>query len=254
MPSLCDCFGRVGGAQQDAYKADGPGSDGLPRQMSIPAPKSTAAEGHKDSVEELGATREAARQQREEKEAAKSKKDKASADQEGAGAVASGVADSGVPTVVVINAGDDEKEAGGGLDAEQVHPEIVEKEDTTEQPSTDEAEAAEAGSAAAAAAAAAVEAVADVEAGEAAEGDRAVLQDLSAQVLKECVATGGAESAERLAEFVGSLASGAAESACSALEHFGPVGPLFKCLGMCMNFAGRVKGARGEGQRLLTWG
>ena len=73
-------------------------------------------------------------------------------------------------------------------------------------------------------------------------------------MIKECGATGGAESAEGLAEFVGSLASQAAEGAFSALENFGPVGPLFKCLGMFMNFVGRVKGARGKGQRLVTWG
>ena len=202
---------------------------------------------------ELGATREAARQQREEKEEAKSKKEKDGAGREGAGTAVGGVADSGVPTIVVINAGDDEKETGGGLDAEQVRPEIVEKEDRTEQPGADAAEAAEAGSAAAAATAA-VEAAGDIESEEDTDGDSAVLQDLGAQVLKECGATCGSESAEGLAEFVGSLASGAAEGAFSALEHFGPVGPLFKCLGMFMHFVGRVKGARTEGQRLKLWG
>ena len=251
MPSLCDCFGRAEDARQDAYKADGPGSDVLPGQMSIPAP-SAAAEGHRDYEGELGATREAARQQREEKDAAKSKTDKDGAGREGAGTAVGGVADSGVPTIVVVNAGD-EKETGGGLNAEQVRPEIVEKEDTTEQPVADEAEMAEAGSTAATAAAAA-EAAGDIEAQEDAEGDSAVLQDLGAQVIKECGATDGAESAERLAEFVGSLASGAAEGAFSALENFGPVGPLFKCLGMFMHFVSRVKGARGEGQRLIAWG
>ena len=80
------------------------------------------------------------------------------------------------------------------------------------------------------------------------------VKDLGAQVLKECGATGNCESAEELAEFVGSLATGAAEGAFSALENFGPVGPLFKCLGMFIHFVGEVKAARGEGQRLKLWG
>ena len=109
----------------------------------------------------LGATREAARQEREERKE-KCKKDKDGAGREGGGTAVGGVADSGVPTIVVINAGDDKKGTGGGLDSEQVRPEIVEKEDATEQPGADEAEVVEAGSAAAAAAATAVEAAGDI--------------------------------------------------------------------------------------------
>ena len=52
----------------------------------------------------LGATREAARQEREERKE-KCKKDKDGAGREGGGTAVGGVADSGVPTIVVINAG-----------------------------------------------------------------------------------------------------------------------------------------------------
>jgi len=55
----CDCFGRAEAAKEskDALKADGPVSDCLPSQMSIPA-SSAAADAHKDAVGEQGATRE----------------------------------------------------------------------------------------------------------------------------------------------------------------------------------------------------
>ena len=254
MPSLCECFGRTEDARQDAYKADGPASDGLPSQISIPASAaSAAADVHKDAVEQ-GATREAARQQRAEaadeprsddrargradvQDTAPKKKEKDSGGHEGCAAVG-GAADSGVPTIVVINTGDEkEGERDGELDTEQVQPVI--EESTTEQPG-------------AGAAAAQVVEAGDLD-GEDAEGNSAVLQDLGQQVIKECGAIGGAETAEGLAELVGSLASGAAESAFSALENLGPVGPLFKCLGMFMHFVGRVRGARAEGERLRQW-
>ena len=255
----CDCFGRAEAAKEskDALKADGPVSDCLPSQMSIPA-SSAAADAHKDAVGEQGATREAARQQRAEaadeprsgdrargradvQDTAPKKKEKDSGGHEGCAAVG-GAADSGVPTVVVIKAGD-EKEGGrdGELDTEQVHP--VVEESTREQPG-------------AGAAAAEVVEAGDIDGGEDAEGNSAVLQDLGQQVIKECgaIALEGAETAEGLAEFVGSLVSGGAEGAVKALENFGPVGPLFKCLGMFIHFVGQVKAARGEGQRLRLWG
>ena len=261
MPSLCDCFGQAK-TRGDAYKADGPASDGLPSQISIPASAaSAAAEGnnnHKEAVGEQGATREAARQQRAEttdepecdttargradvQDAAPNKKDKHGGGHERCAEVG-GAADGGVPTVVVIKAGD-EKEGGQDeeLDTEQVHP--VVEESTREQPG-------------AGAAAAEVVEAGDIDGGEDAEGNSAVLQDLGQQVIKECgaIALEGAETAEGLAEFVGSLASGGAEGAVKALENFGPVGPLFKCLGMFIHFVGQVKAARGEGQRLRLWG
>ena len=255
MPSLCECFGRTEDARQDAYKADGPASDGLPSQISIPASAaSAAADVHKDAVEQ-GATREAARQQRAEaadeprsddrargradvQDTAPKKKEKDSGGHEGCAAVG-GAADSGVPTIVVINTGDEkEGERDGELDTEQVQPVI--EESTTEQPG-------------AGAAAAQVVEAGDLD-GEDAEGNSAVLQDLGQQVIKECGAIGGAETAEGLAEFVGSLASGGAEGVVKVLENFGPVGPLFKCLGMFIHFVGQVKAARGEGQRLRLWG
>ena len=251
MPSLCDCFGRVEAAREDAYKADGPDSDGLPGQMRIPAP---AAEGRTDAVGELGATRDSARQQRAEtadepesdekarvradvQDAAPNKKEKHGGGHEGCAAVG-GAADSGVPTIVVINAG--EEKEGGGLDTAQGRPEI--KENTTAQAGAG-AEDAEGDSAG------------HINGEEHADGDSAVLEDLGAQVLKECgaIGTGSAETAEGLAEFVGSLASGGAEGAVKVLENFGPVGPLFKCLGMFIHFVGQVKAARGEGARLKIW-
>jgi len=240
MPSLCDCFGRAEAARQDAYKADDRGSDGLPGQMTIPAP-SAASEGRKDAVGELGATRAAARQERAEtahepesdeeargraavQDGAPKKKGKDSGGYEGC-AAAGGAADSGVPTIVVINAGEEkEGEREGGLDTAQVRPTI---EESTEQPGAG---------------------------AEGDEGDSTVLEDLGAQVLKECGSIGGAETAEGLAEFVGSLVSGGAEGAVKMLEDFGPVGPLFKCLGMFIHFVGQVKAARGEGKRLRLWG
>ena len=246
MPGLCDCFGRAAAADRDeAYKAGGPDSDALPGQVRIPS----------DALE-LGATRDSARQQddragsMEQGETKRSKKDKDGGGQEEGAAVGS-VADSGVPTIVVINARDEETETGGGLDTEEVHPEIVEKENTTEQAGAAEAATVEAGLAAAAAA----EAAGDVEAEEDAEGDNAVLPDLEQlgkQVLKEC-GTAGAESAEGLADFMVTLASGGAEGAIKVLENFGPVGPLFKCLGVFMHFVSQVKAARSEGERLRQW-
>ena len=106
------------------------------------------------------------------------------------------------------------------------------------------------------AAAAEVVEASDLDGEEDAEDNSAVLQDLGQQVIKECgaIALEGAETAEGLLEFVGSLASGGAEGAVKVLENFGPVGPLFKCLGMFIHFVGQVKAARGEGQRLRLWG
>ena len=255
MQSLCDCFGRAE-TRGDAYKADGPASDGLPSQNSIPASAaSAAADEHKDAVGEQGATREAARQQRAEavdapksddkargrddvQDTAPKKKEKDSGGHEGCAAVGGVEA----PTVVVIKAGD-EKEGGrdGELDTEQVQP--VVEESTKEQPG-------------AGAAAAEVVEASDLDGEEDAEDNSAVLQDLGQQVIKECgaIALEGAETAEGLLEFVGSLASGGAEGAVKVLENFGPVGPLFKCLGMFIHFVGQVKAARGEGQRLRLWG
>jgi len=198
---------------------------------------------------ELGATRDAARQQRAERadepesraavqDAAPKKKGKDSGGQEGCDAV--GVAaDSGAPTIVVINAGQEkEGEREGGLDTAQVRPAIPE---SAERPGAG-AEDAEDDSAG------------HMDGEEDAQGDSAVLEDLGQRVLDECGTIGSAEtSPEGLAEFVASLASGGAEGAVKVLENFGPVGPLFKCLGMFMHFVGQVKAARGEGARLKIW-
>ena len=137
MQSLCDCFGRAE-TRGDAYKADGPASDGLPSQNSIPASAaSAAADEHKDAVGEQGATREAARQQRaeaaDEPESDKKARGRvevqdAAPNKHGGGhercAAVGGAADSGVPTIVFINTGDEKEERDEELDTEQVHPVI----------------------------------------------------------------------------------------------------------------------------------
>lgn len=81
------------------------------------------------------------------------------------------------------------------------------------------------------------------------------LEQISTQVLTHCaeIKTGvNGESQEGLRDFVSMLASGAG-GAIQVLDSFGPVGPLFKALGVFIQYAEDVQSARGEGQRLKVW-
>jgi hypothetical protein len=65
-------------------------------------------------------------------------------------------------------------------------------------------------------------------------------------------ACSGSMTAEGLADFAGALASGA-ECAFKALDSFGPVGPLFKSLGMFVHHVIEVRDSRVESRRLRLW-
>jgi hypothetical protein len=56
--------------------------------------------------------------------------------------------------------------------------------------------------------------------------------------------------AEGIVDFVGALTAGA-EGAFKVLDSFGPVGPLFKSLGMFAHHVMEVRDSRVEGRRLL---
>ena len=86
------------------------------------------------------------------------------------------------------------------------------------------------------------------------EQEAADLEDIGRQVLGHCASITGGESlaAEGLADFVGALTAGA-EGALKALDSFGPVGPLFKSLGMFAHHVMEVRDSRVEGRRLKVW-
>ena len=86
------------------------------------------------------------------------------------------------------------------------------------------------------------------------EQEAADLEDIGRQVLGHCASITGGESlaAEGLADFVGALTAGA-EGAFKALDSFGPVGPLFKSLGMFAHHVMEVRDSRVEGRRLKVW-
>ena len=82
------------------------------------------------------------------------------------------------------------------------------------------------------------------------------LDGIGVQVFSQCadIRNGASgESEQGLKQFASALAS-CAEGAFTMLDSFGPVGPLFKALGMFMHFVGKVQSAQGEGQRLQLWG
>ena len=84
------------------------------------------------------------------------------------------------------------------------------------------------------------------------EQEAADLEDIGRQVLSECasIADGESVAAEGIADFVGALTAGA-EGAFKVLDSFGPVGPLFKSLGMFAHHVMEVRDSRVEGRRLL---
>ena len=87
------------------------------------------------------------------------------------------------------------------------------------------------------------------------EQEAADLEDLGRQVLGHCASITDGESvgtAEGLADFAGGLVAGA-EGAFKALDSFGPVGPLFKSLGMFAHHVMEVRDSRVEGRRLKVW-
>jgi hypothetical protein len=86
------------------------------------------------------------------------------------------------------------------------------------------------------------------------EQEAADLEDIGRQVLGHCASITDGESvaAEGLADFVGGLTAGA-EGAFKALDSFGPVGPLFKSLGMLAHHVMEVRDSRVEGRRLKVW-
>ena len=86
------------------------------------------------------------------------------------------------------------------------------------------------------------------------EQEAADLEDIGRQVLGHCASLshGDSVAVEGLGDFVGALASGA-EGAFKALDSFGPVGPLFKSLGMFAHHVMEVRDSRVEGRRLKVW-
>ena len=86
------------------------------------------------------------------------------------------------------------------------------------------------------------------------ELEAADLEHIGRQVLDHCasIADGESVAAEGLEDFVGALAAGS-EGALRALDSFGPVGPLFKSLGMFAHHVIEVRGSRLEGRRLKLW-
>jgi len=81
------------------------------------------------------------------------------------------------------------------------------------------------------------------------------LAQISTQVLNHCADLQNhvnGQSQEGLRDLVSMLASGA-EGTVQVLNSFGPIGPLFRALGIFIQHVEQVQAARGEGQRLKLW-
>jgi len=78
------------------------------------------------------------------------------------------------------------------------------------------------------------------------------LAQISTAVLNHCAEIQDGVSGESLRDLASMLASSAG-SAVQVLDSFGPIGPLFKALGVFMQHVEKVQAARGEGNRLKLW-